>query len=350
MELLFKAIVGSQSYGTNIETSDIDYKGVYISSLEDLFKIDVDDYLAINKDESYFEVSKFLKLLSKANPTAIELLFTPDDCIVYKHPLFEEIIRNRDLFITKECAKTFYKYAESEITKAIGTDKMMNWEKSEMVRKTPLDFIYFINNDGSSIPLINYLEKNGLRQDNCGIAHANNTNGIYALYHDDTSNRECRFKGIILDDSTDVRLSSIPKNKKPLGLISFNKNGYSQHCKKYNQYTKWLSERNEQRYVDVEGHNQKIDGKNMLHCVRLVDISKEIALTGKFNVRRPNAEYLKEIRKGKYNLETIVKNVQVELVDIDGLYKESNLPEICDIDVVNKILYNIRMSYIKSKI
>ena len=347
MELLFKAIVGSQAYGTNNENSDIDYKGVYISSLEDLFKIDNDDFISVNKDESYFEVSKFLKLLSKANPNAIELLFTPEDCIVYKHPLFDMILENKEIFMTKKCSDSFFKYAQTQINKAVGKDKMMNWEKSEMVRKTPLDFIYYINPNGSSVPLKKWLERNNIEQVNCGLSHANNTNGIYALYHDNTGMNEYKFKGIILDDSTDVRLSNIPKDLEPLGFVSFNKNGYSQHCKKYNQYQTWLRERNEQRYVDVENHNQKIDGKNMLHCVRLVDVSKEIALTGTFSVRRPNAEYLKDIRKGKYNLDTIINNVQSELGVIENLYKNSNLPEECDVNLVNNILFKIRMEYIK---
>lgn len=36
MRTIFKAIVGSQAYGTNIPTSDTDYKGVYMQSEDDL--------------------------------------------------------------------------------------------------------------------------------------------------------------------------------------------------------------------------------------------------------------------------------------------------------------------------
>jgi hypothetical protein len=38
-----------------------------------------------------------------------------------------------------------------------------------------------------------------------------------------------------------------------------------------------VTERNLQRWVDVKSHDQKIDGKNMMHCYRLVQMAREIA-------------------------------------------------------------------------
>ena len=43
------------------------------------------------------------ELLKTANPTVLELLFLPEDCIIYKHPVFDILIKHRDKFLTKKC-------------------------------------------------------------------------------------------------------------------------------------------------------------------------------------------------------------------------------------------------------
>ena len=63
-----------------------------------------------------------------------------------------------------------------------------------------------------------------------------------------------------------------------------------------------MKERNEARWVDVKSHGQKIDGKNMMHCRRLMDMAREIGEGKGINVRRENADYLISIRKGEVDL------------------------------------------------
>jgi hypothetical protein len=41
------------------------------------------------------------------------------------------------------------------------------------------------------------------------------------------------------------------------------------------EYQEWLQKRNLQRWVDVKSHDQKIDGKNMMHCYRLVQMARD---------------------------------------------------------------------------
>jgi hypothetical protein len=43
-------------------------------------------------------------------------------------------------------------------------------------------------------------------------------------------------------------------------IVIYNKDGYSQHCKDYKEYQEWIEKRND-RYVEVQGHGQRIDGK-----------------------------------------------------------------------------------------
>jgi hypothetical protein len=77
------------------------------------------------------------------------------------------------------------------------------------------------------------------------------------------------FKGIVLDDSNAVRLSVVPKDMLASAIVYYNKDSYSMHCKDYKEYQTWLETRNTQRYVDIQGHHQQIDGKNLLHCRRI---------------------------------------------------------------------------------
>ncbi|MGL5690791.1 MAG: DNA polymerase beta superfamily protein [Bacteroidales bacterium] len=154
------------------------------------------------------------------------------------------------------------------------------------------------------------------------------------------------FRGIVSEntdeESNEVRLSSIPKFCEHVYSISWNKTGYTVHCKDYREYNKWLKERNTQRYVDTSAHGQMIDGKNLLHCVRLLSVCKEIATEGKIILERPNAEYLKDIRKGKYNLAEIIEKAKEDLQNLDSIYEKSDLPETINIEFINSLSYIMR--------
>jgi uncharacterized protein len=142
--------------------------------------------------------------------------------------------------------------------------------------------------------------------------------------------------------SNQLRLSSIPKGEKPIAVFTYNKDGYSQHCKDYKSYQEWLDNKNEQRWVDVKSHGQKIDGKNMMHCVRLSNMAREIAEDNVVNVRRPDADYLLSIRKGEVNLNTLIEKVENDVVEIKELFKNSNLPDKVDENFIKDLIIRIR--------
>ena len=43
-------------------------------------------------DVVYFELRKLMELITKNNLNIIELLNTPSDCILYKHPIYDLIL------------------------------------------------------------------------------------------------------------------------------------------------------------------------------------------------------------------------------------------------------------------
>ncbi len=343
MKILLKAIVGSQAYGTNTVNSDIDYKGVYAQPIEDLIGFTYKEQIEVSKDECYFEVRRFLQLLQSANPTMLELLYMPPECIVEKHPAFNIIIQNRDKFLTQKCLQSFGGYAIAQISKAKGLDKKMNWEHAKVTRKTPFDFCH-IYEEGKTMPLLYFLERNNWQAAQCGLVALNHFKNCYALYYD--SAEALDYKGIVSEKGNDVKLSSVPKGEKPVSILCFNQEGYSTHCKDYVAYETWLKNRNVQRYVDIANHQQQIDGKNLLHCRRLLDMAMEIATQKTINVRRPNADDLLKIRRGEIDLAAFMELAEEEIVQLNELFAKSNLPKEVDAAFVNELLLEVRKGII----
>ena len=89
---LYLVIRGSHAYGTNIETSDTDYAGVFIQSVDDILGNKYVEQVNDDKNDIViYELRRFLELLGKNNPTVLELLNTPEDCVIYKDPIFDTI-------------------------------------------------------------------------------------------------------------------------------------------------------------------------------------------------------------------------------------------------------------------
>lgn len=365
--ILFECVSGSHAYGTNIETSDIDKRYIYILPIDNIIGLDYIDQVNDEKNDVVgFEVRKFLELLGKSNPTVLELLYMPKECIIYKNPIFDEIINNRHLFLTKMCGNSFAGYAKTQIQKAKGQNKKQNWEKDKVIKKNPLDFCYLHTREKST-KLVDFLETNKMNQEYCGLSKVPHSKDTYALFYDFRYNKkspiqflkkfiyrkiDLNFNGISFENSNDIKLSSIPintPNKFFIGHISYNKDGYSQHCDDWKSYQEWIKERNNQRWVDVVGHGQKIDGKNMMHCHRLIDMAREIGEGKGILVKRSNYKYLISIRKGEINLETLINFVENQIKLINDIFKKSNLPDEVDKNIIDSLLVSIRKKFYFNK-
>jgi predicted nucleotidyltransferase len=339
--IIFKCISGSHAYGTNIETSDTDTRGIFILPEEDILS---NLYLEQISDEKsdivYYELRRFLELLETNNPTVLEILNMPIDCILIKHPIFDEIIKHKDKFLTKKCRNSFGGYAKQQISKATALDKKQNWEESRVTRKNILDFCYVPYGQGS-IELTSWLEFEDAYQEYCGLVKIPHMRDSYHLF----IGHPGLYSGIMKSkDSNDVSLSSTDKNAKPSTIMVFNKDGYSSHCQDYKEYQEWLTKRNTARYVENKAHGKKIDGKNMLHCKRLLQMAREIAEEKGVIVRRQNAKELIEIRKG-INLDDIVKWAEEEIKIVDQLFRDSNLPDKVDSEFITDLLLKCRTDY-----
>ncbi len=158
-------------------------------------------------------------------------------------------------------------------------------------------------------------------------------------------------RGLVGEDglSNDLRTAEIPVGLQHSAVMCYNKDGYSMHCKEYKKYEEWLEKRNDARWVDSQKHGQKIDGKNMLHCHRLLDMSREIASGQGVIVRRPNAEALLKIRRGEVDLQELLDWATEEIKVVDALFDKSDLPEAVSDELRDDLLREMRGSFYRER-
>ena len=116
--IVLECISGSRAYGLDTPTSDTDIKGVFVLPKSEYYGL---NYIPQISNESndivFYELGRFMELLSLNNPNILELLNTPESAIIYKHPYLSEI--KLELILSKRCCNTFGKFALSQIKKAM---------------------------------------------------------------------------------------------------------------------------------------------------------------------------------------------------------------------------------------
>ena len=404
--LLYEYIRGSHAYGLNVEGSDIDTSGVYICNPNELLGLGFDykEQVSDSKhDNVWFEIGNYLKLLLKSNPTVMESLFIPEDKIIGEvSPIFKPILSNKNEFITKQLFNPLFGYGKSQIEKAKGLNKMINWEKDKVTRKTPLDFCYTFFEQGST-KISNWLEQRGLKQKYCGLVNIPNMHDIYGLYYDwkhyfedenitiqvlkdsytnihsdlhklssfiichnhfnhtsldneiaslinwYNSLTSIGYHGIVDENGTsnELRLSSVSKGEKPLCWMSYNQTGYTKHCIDYKNYKEWEKNRNPIRYES--NLNKNYDAKNIMHCVRLMHMGIELAKGEGFNVKRTwDRDFLLDIRNHKIEYDEIMAYVEEKHKEFNEAIKTSTIKDSIDINFVNDLLIEIRKKQLNS--
>lgn len=344
--ILLDCISGSTAYNLNVAGSDIDKKGIFIMPQKQLYGFEQQTQIANeSNDEVYFEVARFLELLAKNNPNILELLNTPPEYVLFRHPVMD-LIKPED-FLSKLCLDTFAGYAQTQIRKARGLNKKIN-KPLDAERKTVLDFCFVIHNNGS-IPLAEWLNGQGLKQEECGLVNVNHFRNVYLLYHQ-TQVAEGWFKGIASGaDADDVQLSSVPKGLEHIAVMNFNKDSYSIYCKEYKEYREWEEKRNEHRYKSTLSHGKSYDAKNMMHTFRLLNMAEEIALHREVIVKRPDRGLLLKIRNGEFEFDALMQMVEDKMESIKAAYQSSALPEKPDAAKSEEILVEIRERFYKGR-
>ena len=380
--LVYKYLRGSWSHGIGVEG------GVFLAPKDMILGLRssyVEQVADTKNDETYYEFGRWIELLLKSNPTALESLFIDKKFVIGEiHPVIQHIIDNREKFLSKEAFNPLVGYAIAQISKATGYNKKCNIPE-DFQRKDILDFCYTFKNQGSQ-PIKDWLKEHNLDQKYCGLVNLPNMKDVYGVYYDfaayfkfenidwydvsfqsggvkypysnfikDSDHDEIvrrinekefyHYSGIVhpdeIEKSNTVRLSSIPKGETPICFMTYNKDGYASHCKDYKEWDEWKKKRNQIRFIDNKGYN--FDAKNMCETVRLIHTGIELARDGVFNVERTwDRDFLLSIKNHEVNYEEISKYVKEKKEEFDEIIKKSTLPEHLDYDEINNLLIESR--------
>lgn len=319
--VLFECVSGSRLFGLATESSDTDIKGVFYLPRADFYGLAyVSQVSNDTNDIVYYELGRFIELLCASNPNILELLNTPSDMILYRHPMMAHI--DPAWFLSKAAIHSFAHYAYGQVKKSQGLNKKIV-NPVEKERKSVLDFCYVLNGS-RSILLEKYLLSKGWQQEYIGLSKITHMPDLYAMYYDEQAN----YQGVIKKDtSNDILLSSIDKTAPLVGYLSFNKDGYIAYCKQYREYWQWVDKRNEARYQHNITHGRDYDSKNMMHAFRLLYMALDIACYNKIKVWRENREELLQIKQGAFAYDVLLEKANQLMQDIEEASKTVVLPE-----------------------
>ena len=338
------ALTGSHLYGMATETSDKDYKGIFIAPKEYYLgtqNVEQKDsgwneegnghfsQLDNNRDTVIYELRKYIKLASQCNPNILELLFA-DQFIEYLHPVYGiKLIDKRKLFLSNRVRHTYAGYAHAQIKKVRTHRKWLLNPPTH--RPTPEEF---------------GLEKVGgpfawlLIRDR--VEYIEEEKELYTLLKE-----RIDLKGALKDTKRgipDYCLEDIQSltNASDEFMAKVTKTQQFRKALNYwDSYNSWKKNRNADR-ASLEA-KCGYDSKHMAHCIRLLRTGNEILLTGRLIPNRSNidAEELLNIRLGNVSYDVVEDMADKLFADLSINTEKSKLPYSIDNKAVDNLLIEI---------
>lgn len=136
-KIIFLTLGGSYSYGTNVETSDVDIRGCALNSRSDLLGLsNFEQVVHTETDTTVYSFNKLVSLLLNCNPNTIEMLGCRPEQYMVCTDIGREMIENRKLFLSKRAVNSFGGYANQQLRRledALARDKLPQARKEEHI-------------------------------------------------------------------------------------------------------------------------------------------------------------------------------------------------------------------------
>ncbi|MDE7114745.1 MAG: nucleotidyltransferase domain-containing protein, partial [Acetatifactor sp.] len=135
--VILLGLAGSYSYGTDIETSDIDIRGITLNQKSDLIGLtQFEQYVDADTDTVIYAFNKIITLLLSCNPNTIELLGLQPEHYLYLNDIGRMLLDNRSLFLSRRAINSFGGYADAQLRRlqnALARDTFPQSEKEQHI-------------------------------------------------------------------------------------------------------------------------------------------------------------------------------------------------------------------------
>lgn len=328
---------GSHAYGTNTATSDEDFKGIAIPTkpyfLGTMHRFEQAELKAPNPDAVIYDIRKFFNLAADCNPNIIEVLHTdPSDHFIVS-PIGRTILEHKDAFLSKKIKFTFMGYSIAQL-KRIKTHKkwIMNPPKTPPTRAD-----------------LGLPEQTLIPQDQLMAANAEIQKELDRFQFDFMEGLEesqkIEIRSIMGEMLAELKITAdihFAAAARKIGLsdnfidIMQRERQYTSAKREYEQFQNWKKTRNPVRAALEEKYGY--DTKHAYHLVRLIRMCREILMTGKVLVKRPDREELLEIRNGSWTYEQLIEFAEREDIALNELYNTSTvLPKTPDKEKLDQL-------------
>ena len=311
MFTIVKLKYGSHLYGTDTLESDLDIKGVFMPDYKDILLNKVKRSIVTNSgtdhskntkddvDEEMYSFHHFMHLACDGETVALDMLHAPDNMIIEKHPIWDEIVKNRAKFYTKNL-KSFVGYARNQANK-YGV-------KGERLNTATKVFDFLIN-----------------------FPDFTKLNEIWDRLPEGPHITKHPKNGVIKERMYEVCGRKLGENI----TVVYGREIIRRLIDEYG------------KRAELASKNEGIDWKALSHALRACIQMREILTTGTIHFPLYNADLIKKVKAGELSYQKTVAPMLEELMsDMEEKMAKSDLPDRVDqefwdnfmVDVIQKVV------------
>lgn len=135
--IILLGLTGSHGYGTANENSDVDLRGIVLSSKRDLLGFgDFEQFTEVETDTVVYSLKRIVQLLQRCNPNTIELLGLKPEYYFILKPQGKALLDNRRMFLSKRVINAFGDYANDQLRRlqnALARDHLSQSDKEDHI-------------------------------------------------------------------------------------------------------------------------------------------------------------------------------------------------------------------------